>query len=296
MNTKDLEIFIVLAETRNMQKAATQCEKAPSVISKSLKRLELELGVQLFDRVGKYIELNSFGAKFRVHAAKILAQAKQSINECSGLSEKQLFRIAAPPIVLFRWANVVSKSLLEGFPRSIINFNTVYEHEALTQVIEGQSDGALITSAIKHLVPKDMHVMSFGQLIMKIAAARNHDLLAEVNISPGKYSTSIADITEYAFVAPSVSPFCGEHRGIGCDGWPNELHPRHLSIAVNDYGVLGQLVKSGQVLAYLPDFWIRELALVEIELVDKSFEAVEQILFISYQQQLLDCLNGDTTE
>lgn len=296
MNTKDLEIFLVLADTQNMQQAASQYDIAPSVLSKSLKRLERELGVQLFDRVGKHIKLNDFGVKFRTSAAKIVAQTKQSIVECSGLYAEQSFRIAAPSIVLFRWASVVSKSLLSSFPNCGVNFHTVYEQQALTQVLQGKADAALITSAIVHLIPKEMHVVSFGQLAMRVAAARNHPLLNGDKAMTGKYATSIKEIYRYSFVSPNISPFCGEHRGIGCDGWPNELHHRKLGMMVNDYGVLGQLVKSGQVLAYLPDYWLRELGLVEIDIVDEQVEVAEQILFVSYQSNLTDLFNDSASD
>lgn len=47
---------------------------------------------------------------------------------------------------------------------------------------------------------------------------------------------------EYQIAATS-----GQSRSIGCDVWRNDIFPHNLTMMVNDYAVLGQLVKSGQV-------------------------------------------------
>ena len=107
MDTKDLEKFLVLAETENMQLAANMCNSSPSVMSKSLKRVEHQLGVQLFDRVGKYIKTNNVGIKFRQSAVKIVAQTHQTMAECMALQVPEHYRVAAPSILYFRCANVV---------------------------------------------------------------------------------------------------------------------------------------------------------------------------------------------
>lgn len=64
MRLLQLEYFCAIAECENMGRAADNLNVAQSAMSKSLSSLEKELGVQLFDRVGKYLQLNDNGRLF----------------------------------------------------------------------------------------------------------------------------------------------------------------------------------------------------------------------------------------
>lgn len=64
MRLLQLQYFCAIAECENMGRAAENLNVAQSAMSKSLSSLEKELGVQLFDRVGKYLHLNDNGRLF----------------------------------------------------------------------------------------------------------------------------------------------------------------------------------------------------------------------------------------
>lgn len=61
MKLLQLRYFCAIAEYENMGRAAALMNVAQSAMSKSLSTLEDELGVKLFDRVGKYLRLNDNG-------------------------------------------------------------------------------------------------------------------------------------------------------------------------------------------------------------------------------------------
>lgn len=289
MNIKDLEAFLAIAETENMQLAANLCEKSPSVMSKSLKRLEALLNTQLFDRVGKHIKLNSTGAKFQVHAAQIVAQAKQTIAQCSGLQAEFSYRVAAPSILYFRWASVVSKVLISQNSDCAIEFQTHYEQEALQQLKRGSADLAIVTTALSEQLTPDLFVAPLGSLSMQVAAGKTHPLVVKCQEQQSNsIQVSSEELLEHSFITPNTSPYCGENRGIGCDGWQNQVHPRKLNMVANDYSILGQIVKSGQALAYLPDFWVRELGLVALFVADDTYQCKEEILLVSRQSHLVE--------
>ncbi|MDL2258943.1 LysR family transcriptional regulator [Eubacteriales bacterium OttesenSCG-928-K08] len=82
-----LSNFQVLAKMQHMTHAADALHIAQSALSRSLKKLEEELGVQLFDRVGKYISLNECGQIFLRHVDVMLSEfedAKLELNEQQG--------------------------------------------------------------------------------------------------------------------------------------------------------------------------------------------------------------------
>jgi len=61
MELLQLRYFKLAAETQNMTQAAEKLNIAQPAVSRSIKRLEEEIGVQLFDRIGKRIYLNDVG-------------------------------------------------------------------------------------------------------------------------------------------------------------------------------------------------------------------------------------------
>lgn len=61
MNIRQLEYFIVMAETQQITEAAQQLYIAQPPLSRSLQRLENELGVVLFTRTKKGLELTDTG-------------------------------------------------------------------------------------------------------------------------------------------------------------------------------------------------------------------------------------------
>jgi len=272
-----------------MQQAAIKCDKSASMLSKSLKRLENTLKVKLFDRVGKHIQLNAVGEKFRKNATKLVAQAKQSMAECANSVES--YTIAAPAILLCRWASVVTKTLHQYQANSLLTFNSVYEQQALNQLKQGSADIAIVTSAVKSQLTKDMFYAPLGKITMQVAAAKNHPLVK--NQTSNDMHINTQTLLSYDFVSTSMSPYCGEMRSIGCDGWQNEVLPRKVTIIANDLSVLGHIVRSGQALAYLPDYLLREFDLKRLIITDCDYYCHEQLFIVSLQQNLIGLFTLD---
>ncbi len=64
MELLQLEYFKMIAKTQNISAAAKELHVVQPSLSQLLKRLEQEVGVPLFDRVGKHIQLNTYGQVF----------------------------------------------------------------------------------------------------------------------------------------------------------------------------------------------------------------------------------------
>ena len=60
MDTSTLRYFTVVAETQHMNRAAQLLNITQPSLSTSIKRLEAEIGYQLFDRSGRGIQLNDY--------------------------------------------------------------------------------------------------------------------------------------------------------------------------------------------------------------------------------------------
>lgn len=64
MDTSALKYFIVVAQTEHMSRAAEKLNITQPSLSASIRRLEADIGFQLFDRTGRGIRLNEYGRIF----------------------------------------------------------------------------------------------------------------------------------------------------------------------------------------------------------------------------------------
>jgi len=88
MNTEYIHEFVVLAETKNFWEASERLFMNQSTLSKHIKSLEIELGVPLFTRTTRRVELTNYGHTFLPYAQSIATA------EFSGTSAiKQLLNI-----------------------------------------------------------------------------------------------------------------------------------------------------------------------------------------------------------
>jgi len=83
MDILQLEYFCSAAELENFSSAANRHFIPQSAMSITIKRIENELGKQLFDRIGNRIRLNEYGKQFYIHAKNCITEfrnAKDSVN------------------------------------------------------------------------------------------------------------------------------------------------------------------------------------------------------------------------
>ncbi len=101
METAYLNEFIVLAETENYLQASESLFISQSSLSKHIKSMETELGVPLFDRSTRKVELNSYGVTFLKYARQILDIQYTLTRELEDMQETQqhILRIGSIPMM-----------------------------------------------------------------------------------------------------------------------------------------------------------------------------------------------------
>src|SRR5690606_29380444 len=75
MNLRDLKYVLAVAETRHFGKAAERCFVSQPTLSGQIKKLEAELGVTLFERTKRSVEVTPIGREVLVHARNMVEQA-----------------------------------------------------------------------------------------------------------------------------------------------------------------------------------------------------------------------------
>lgn len=84
MDTRVLQYFLTVAQTNNITKAAAELHVTQPTLSRQIMELENELGVKLFNRQPRHLELTAEGAIFQQRAQAMLqmwAQSKEDVQD-----------------------------------------------------------------------------------------------------------------------------------------------------------------------------------------------------------------------
>ncbi len=86
MEIRNLIAFLTVAETKNFTRAAEKLGYSQSAVTVQIKHLESELGVKLFDRIGKTVTLTSYGASFIECAGQAVEAMDRAASFNAGIS------------------------------------------------------------------------------------------------------------------------------------------------------------------------------------------------------------------
>ena len=126
MDIRQLKYFLTIAREGQVTRAAKLLNMEQPPLSRSLKQMEDELGVKLFDRNGKGLQLTEAGQLLKVKAELLLSQFNETLDEIKELEQgvKGVLSIGAvfscisllpKPIEQFRQMHPqVSFKILEG--------------------------------------------------------------------------------------------------------------------------------------------------------------------------------------
>ncbi|RYL89757.1 LysR family transcriptional regulator [Sporolactobacillus sp. THM7-4] len=89
MEWQQIEYFQMVARLQHMTQAAEALSISQPALSRSIARLEEELGVELFERQGRSIILNQYGKLFLKHANRILKEIEDTKKEIKDLLDPE---------------------------------------------------------------------------------------------------------------------------------------------------------------------------------------------------------------
>jgi DNA-binding transcriptional LysR family regulator len=75
---RQLRVFVEVAQHASMSRAAEALHLSPPAVSMQIREVESQVGLPLFDRVGRRVSLSTAGEYFLVHARRLLANLKEA--------------------------------------------------------------------------------------------------------------------------------------------------------------------------------------------------------------------------
>jgi DNA-binding transcriptional LysR family regulator len=156
MDFKSLQTFVTICECGTVSRAATQLRITQPALSRRIKALQEELGLTLFDNLGRRLLLTSEGKEFLRHSRALLVQAETVLatGRALGAGRAGILRIGGAP-----------HTLAAFFP----SFVTSYEKQNPgVRIRLFEAGAATLLTMIEH-----------GELHFAVTNALGHDHLAK---------------------------------------------------------------------------------------------------------------------
>lgn len=272
MEIRNVITFLRVAELGSFTEAANQLGYVQSTVSIQIKQLEKELGVILFDRIGKRVSLTSNGQEFVRYANQLLQITEQArllakqpvaiIGELRlGILESLLTWILADRILAYH----------QDFPRVSIKIKTATQHELFRMLKQNELDMVFLLA--KKLFDEELVCAWASSVKLVFVTHPDHPLAA-------KNEVRLRDLAQQPFILT-------ESNGIYRQTLEETAMQQQLSISplltVDNTGIITKMLKQGLGISYLPEYTVAEsvskgeLALIDVQ--DCSIEFWIQLFY-----------------
>lgn len=179
---RQLQVFAAAARHLSHSRAAEELHLTQPAVSMQIKQLEQNIGLPLFDQVGKQIHLTEAGREMVIYSRNIAQQLEEMdavFDEMKGMERGQL------NISLVSTANYFMPKLLAKFiqlhPNIHVNLFVANRDAVIKQLVENVADLAITGQPPEGV---DMVSESFMQNPLVVIAAPSHPLAKVSNIQP----------------------------------------------------------------------------------------------------------------
>ena len=151
MELRHLHTFLAIAEGLSFTRAAASLGYAQSSVTAQIQALEAELGVPLFERLGKRVQLTDAGNRLRGYAVKMIQLETEARLSVPGVSEPTgTLNLGAPEsLCAYRLPPVLAR-FRERYPRVKVVFRPDNCLELWRRVQEGSMDVAFFLDQETH--------------------------------------------------------------------------------------------------------------------------------------------------
>jgi len=150
MNLRDLQYLIAVADLRSFGQAAERCFISQPTLSTQIKKLEDELGIQIFERTNKKVLPTELGEQIIASARRILKE-QANIKELAATAQDPLsgnLRLGAFPTLASYLFPQLVPLIKHALPRIRLILVEEKSEQLLQQLRGGQLDCALLAMPI----------------------------------------------------------------------------------------------------------------------------------------------------
>ncbi|WP_454836797.1 LysR family transcriptional regulator [Rhodococcus qingshengii] len=260
MEFRHIRYAVAVAEEGHFSRAAQRLGIVQSALSRQIKNLEIELGVVLFDRTSRSVQLTDSGRVFLDRTQELQKSIDRLVFDVRQCEATKTLRLRLGMSSAGMAANVAEsiELLLQKFPRTEINL--IEQSDSLT--IERVQSGDLDLGIIRRATIRGRNSLSLTDLYQE-----KHVLLTvDGNDLASRASVEMADLAGRPFID---FPMGSDPRFATDRAFRGSTVDRKIVIEADSTALIYNLVRAGLGIALLPASVAADSAgLVEIQVVD----------------------------
>ncbi len=263
MELKHITYFCSVADTENVTAAAQELLVSQPYLSKKIGELEAELGVKLFDHVGRNIKLNEYGKTYYKYAKSVLETLENGqdiLNELQGKKDTTFS--------LYTNVSLYMPGLLGAFhqenPELTLLQSSAPRDDMINALLTDETDFAICTPPITH---EDIE----SQLLFKDTGLA---LLPPNHPLHRKETISLNDLHQEKFIITPVG--YGMRDNVDIAFARNNITP-HIVIETADSSLMPAYVYEGVGIAMIPG-----TVVAKNKLMQKQCKEIHDINYIAH--------------
>lgn len=186
MEIRDLRYFCLTAEMEHVTKAAEKLGISQPFLTRIIGQLEKEIGVPLFDNIGRKIKLNQYGKTFYTYAKKVLADVETLYSEMDSLIERRerTITILSNMEIYYHEMVIAFKEMHSNYALSVTYAN---RKDIIDALMTGEADFAFCTPPLPNDPSKGIKTDIVFRELSCILLPPGHRLIGSTSISIEDY-------------------------------------------------------------------------------------------------------------
>lgn len=223
MKIRQIEVFLAVAETGGVRRAANRLCITQSAVAKAISQLEAELGCPLFDRSALGLRLNEAGQSLLPYAESIASNATRAAAAVAACATDRVtsLRLAITPTLPEEVLSAAVQRFRLRFPAVKLIFSSGFFSDCLPKILTDRLDLALVMAGrhqheeLTSLVEEPLCTLTQG-----VVAGKGHPVLApdsdlKTLLSKAEWLTTVQDevflirrLHDFGVTAPRCLTLC----------------------------------------------------------------------------------------
>ncbi|GIN14385.1 LysR family transcriptional regulator [Shouchella clausii] len=244
MELLQLYYFRTVARLEHMTKAAQEIRIAQPALSKTIARLEEDLGVPLFDRKGRNIRLNSFGKVFLEKVEMALTALEDGRKEIEDLAGMERGRVFLSTTTHKCFSDLIG-TFISKHPDIQLQINQASSYEKIKQLRNGDIDFCITFPPLK---VEGISGKSFLTEEILLAVPFTHRFA-------NRKSIDLSELADDAFInIKKGNPF----REMTDDFCKQAGFSANIVCEVDELSAISHFLRTGIGVAFLPETFIED--------------------------------------
>lgn len=282
MEIRDLRFFCLTAELEHVTRAADKLGVAQPFLTKIIGQMEDELGVPLFDKVGRKIKLNKYGEIVYRHGKKVLAEIENLHEDVDAAIENQSYTIKITTNGEFHYPELFLAYHMAN-PDYTLSFTYASREEAFSALRTGDADFVICSPPLQSDPDKGIKTEFLFKEYPCVMLPPDHPALED------RRTLTLEDLEGIPLVTTSresalrqnVDRYFAQH----------DYHPQIICES-NDISLVIRMVKSGLGFAVLPRSVIFSSPSLRKYCVDYFMPGAVSEIGLSYSTTVRESIDG----